>query len=60
MSDAVSFCEAACVYQPSFRFHLSQSKTEINASLCCGFDLREDVVAIRPTLTPGSLLSAEI
>ena len=47
MRDAVFFGEAASVYQPAFRFHLSQSETEINSGLRRGFDLSEDMVAIQ-------------
>src|SRR6266508_5315913 len=46
MCDAILFCEAAGVYQPSFRLHISQSEAEINSRLGSGFDLRKHMLAI--------------
>ena len=47
MCDAVLFCEAAGVDQSAFRFHISQRKTNINSLSRGGFDLCEDVIAIK-------------
>ena len=47
MCDAVLFCEAASVNQPAFRFHISQRETDVDTLVRGGFDLREDVIAIK-------------
>src|SRR5882672_9115469 len=47
MGDAIFLGEATGVYQPSLRFHVSQSKSHIDSRARGGFDLGEDMLAIQ-------------
>ncbi len=47
MCDAIFFGEATSVDQTTFRFHMAEGKTEIDARTRGWFDLRKYVLAIK-------------